>query len=128
MAVLKSVGTSVDFVVESVEEDICQGGTSVLSFEEAAEVLAEKSFDDETTSRTLVEVSFAFGMCFARATRDGLGGVDLVIDGAHGKELVDELGDELLAGVWEFPDRAVVSLPVDRVEILGIPSVVLVEE
>ena len=48
------------------------------------------------TSRTLVEVGFAFGMHFVQAARDGLGEVDLVVNGTHQKDLVNELGNEFL--------------------------------
>ena len=40
-------------------------------------------------------------MHFARAAHDGLGRIDLVANGAHWKDLVNELDNEFLPGVSE---------------------------
>ena len=58
-------------------------------------------------------MGFAFGMHLARAARDRLGGVYLVVNGAHRKDLVNKIGDEFLPGISQFLYRPVVGFPVD---------------
>jgi hypothetical protein len=83
MAVSKAGGTTMDFAMESIQEDMGECGTGVLLFEEGAKVLPKESFDNDATGWALVKVCFAFGMNFARAARDGLSWVDFVAHFAH---------------------------------------------
>ena len=56
---------------------------------------------------------FACGMHFARAARDRLGWINLVVNCAHWKDLVDKFGNGFLHGVPQFLYRTVVGFSVD---------------
>ena len=113
VAALESRGTTVDFGAERVDESVGQSRASVVVFEEGAKILAKESDDADSTGWALVEMSLALRMHFARAASDGLGGIDLLEDRAHGKDLVNELRDEFFPGMAQFLDRAVVCFPID---------------
>ena len=102
-----------DFGAECVDESVGQSRASVVVFEEGAEILVKESGDADSTGWALVEMSLAFQMHFARAASDGLGGIDLLEDRAHRKDLVNELRDEFFPGVAQFLDCAVACFPID---------------
>ena len=66
-------------------------------------------------------------MHFTRAACDGLGGVDLMEDRAHGKHLVDELCDKLFPGALQFVNCAVACFPIDGCDIFCVPPAVFAE-
>jgi hypothetical protein len=92
-----------------------------------AEINIEESFHDDSACRTLVEMCFAFCVCFARAAHSRLSGVNFMENGPYREALVNALGDELLAGKTEFLDSTVLCFPIHCVESCFIPSVVFLK-
>ena len=62
-------------------------------------------------------------MHFAGAARDGLGRIDLVVNSAHQKGLVGELGNDFLPSVLQFLYHTVGCFSVDGLDVRRVPSV-----
>jgi hypothetical protein len=128
MAALESGSVTEYLAVQGVEWHVGEGGARVIVFKELAEVFLKECLDNNASGRTLTEMGFALRVCFATAARDRLGWVDLVARFAHWQKLEDVLGSEFLAGARQFPKSAVMSFPVDGVDVQEVPPAVDVEE
>lgn len=102
----------------------------LVVLEESAKIHMEKGAHDQAARRALVEVDVTtLRVCNTRATGDGLGQVKhpLVKNCSHREIFVNEVCDEFLVCLSKFLNCSVVRFPVDRIEILLIPSAVFVE-